>query len=87
MQLTVKIADHEANGARRYKAWSDYRDAVLQRLAGWHLIASGPDFATFNLPQAIVAAAASEREAKIAKEERRLGGDELRVQLLLLPGG
>jgi len=25
---------------------------VLQRLAGWQLVASGPDFATFDVPQA-----------------------------------
>ena len=29
-----------------------YRDLVLQRLAGWQLVASGPDFATFDVPQA-----------------------------------
>ena len=32
-QITVKIADHQVNGAYRYKAWSHYREVVLQRLA------------------------------------------------------
>lgn len=76
IQLTVKIADHQVNGAYRYKAWSHYRDVVLQRLAGWQLIASGPDFATFDVPQALVAQAATERQAKIPKEDRRFWGDK-----------
>ena len=33
VQITVKIADPTVNGAYRYKAWSHYREVVLQRLA------------------------------------------------------
>ena len=76
VQLTVKIADHQVNGAYRYKAWSHYRDMVLQRLAGWQLVASGSDFATFNVPQALASAAATERNQKIPKEDRRFWGDK-----------
>jgi hypothetical protein len=76
IQLTAKITDHEINGGIRYKAWTHHRDRVLERLGGWQLIASGPDFATFGIPNSIVAAAASERQAKIPKEERRYWGDK-----------
>jgi hypothetical protein len=76
IQLTAKITDHEVNGAFRYKAWTHHRDRVLERLGGWQLIASGPDFATFGIPNSIVAAAATERQAKIPKEERRYWGDK-----------
>mmetsp|Transcript_45575 Transcript_45575/g.73462 ORF Transcript_45575/g.73462 Transcript_45575/m.73462 type:complete len:419 (+) Transcript_45575:134-1390(+) len=76
VQLTVKIADHQVNGAYRYKAWLHYRDVVIQRLAGWQLMASGPDFATFNVPQGLVAAASAEKHAKTPKEERRFWGDK-----------
>mmetsp|Transcript_62945 Transcript_62945/g.101799 ORF Transcript_62945/g.101799 Transcript_62945/m.101799 type:complete len:301 (+) Transcript_62945:157-1059(+) len=76
IQLTSKITDHEVNGAFRYKAWTHHRERVLQRLSGWHLIASGPDFATFNIPNSIVAAAATERQNKIPKEERQYWGDK-----------
>mmetsp|Transcript_7280 Transcript_7280/g.25052 ORF Transcript_7280/g.25052 Transcript_7280/m.25052 type:complete len:316 (-) Transcript_7280:981-1928(-) len=76
IQLTCKIVDPEMNGGMRYKAWTHHREVVLQRLNGWQLVASGPDFATFNVPRAIVEAAATERQAKIPKEERRYWGDK-----------
>lgn len=76
IQLTAKITDHELNGAFRYKAWTHHRDRVLERLGGWQLMASGADFATFSIPNSIVAAAATERQAKIPKEERRYWGDK-----------
>mmetsp|Transcript_22634 Transcript_22634/g.50992 ORF Transcript_22634/g.50992 Transcript_22634/m.50992 type:complete len:284 (-) Transcript_22634:233-1084(-) len=75
VQLTCKIVDPEMNGGLRYKAWTHHRESVLQRLGAWQLVASGPDFATFNVPRAIVEAAATERQAKIPKEERRYWGD------------
>jgi len=40
------------------------------------LMASGPDFATFNVPQGLVAAASAEKHAKTPKEERRFWGDK-----------
>ena len=74
--LTVKIGDHEINGGLRYKAWAHHRDRVLERLGGWQLMANGQDFATFNIPQSIVAAAATERQTKVPKEDRRYWGDK-----------
>jgi len=50
-QLTCKIVDPDVNGGLRYKAWTHHRDRVLDRLGGWQLIAQGPDFATFSIPQ------------------------------------
>ncbi len=50
-QLTCKIVDPDVNGGLRYKGWTHHRDSVLERLGGWMLIAHGPDFATFNIPQ------------------------------------
>lgn len=50
--------------------------AVMERLGGWTCVANGQDFCTFNIPQSIVAAAATERQAKIPKEERRYWGDK-----------
>ena len=76
IQLSVKIADSEINGGARYRAWAHHRERVLERLGGWQLIAAGPDYATFNIPQSVVLAAASERQAKIPKEERRYWGDK-----------
>ena len=76
MQLTCKIIDHEVNGAFRYKAWVHHRDRVLERLGGWQLIQTGPDFVTFSIHNSIIAAAATERQAKIPKEERRYWGDK-----------
>jgi len=35
----------------RYKGWTHHRDRVLERLGGWSLMAHGPDFATFSIPQ------------------------------------
>jgi len=76
VQITAKLGDHEVNGGMRYKAWAHYRERVLERLGGWHLIASGPDFATFSISQSVAVAAAAERHAKISKEERRYWGDK-----------
>ena len=76
IQLSVKIADSEINGGARYRAWAHHRERVLERLGGWQLIVAGPDYATFNIPQSVVLAAASERQAKIPKEERRYWGDK-----------
>ena len=50
-QLTCKIVDPEVNGGLRYKGWTHHRERVLERLGGWSLIAQGPDFATFSIPQ------------------------------------
>jgi hypothetical protein len=50
-QLTCKIVDPDVNGGLRYKGWTHHRDRVLERLGGWSLIAQGPDFATFSIPQ------------------------------------
>eukprot|EP00802_Teleaulax_amphioxeia_P004216 Tamp_04220.p1 GENE.Tamp_04220~~Tamp_04220.p1 ORF type:complete len:318 (+),score=102.20 Tamp_04220:87-956(+) len=74
--LTVKIGDCEVNGGLRYRAWIHHRERVLERLGGWQIMAQGQDFASFNIPQSIVAAAATERQAKIPKEERRYWGDK-----------
>ena len=49
---------------------------MLERLGGWQLMSNGQDFATFNIPQSIVAAAATERQTKVPKEERRYWGDK-----------
>ena len=76
IQLTVKIGDHEVNGGTRYRAWIEHRDAVMQRLRGWELVAAGPDFATFNIPQGIAQAAANERASKLPKFERKYWGDK-----------
>ena len=76
IQLTVKIGDHELNGASRYRAWIEHRDAVMQRLRGWELVAQGPDYATFNIPQSIVQAAGVERAAKLSKFDRKFWGDK-----------
>ena len=76
VQLTCKLVDPEVNGGFRYRAWAHHRERVLERLGGWQLVANGQDFATFNIPQSIVSAAAMERQAKIPKEERRYWGDK-----------
>ena len=76
IQLTVKIGDHEVNGGIRYRAWAEHRETVMQRLRGWELLATGPDFATFNIPQSIVQAAATERGAKLSKFDRKYWGDK-----------
>ncbi len=76
IQLTVKIGDHEVNGGSRYRAWIEHREAVMLRLRGWELVSTGPDFATFNITQDIVQAAANERAAKLSKFERKYWGDK-----------
>ena len=76
ISLTVKIGDAELNGCSRYRAWTDHRDAVMQRLGGWDLVATGQDFATFTIPQGVAQAAAIERMAKLSKFDRKYWGDK-----------
>ena len=76
VQITVKMADHEINGGQRYKSWVHHPERVMERLVGWQLVETGPDFCTFNIPQSIVAAAETERQAKIPREKRRYWGDK-----------